>query len=311
MLVAGLIELALSLFLSFIPVHFCQRVNEVLLRQTPRFYCSYELPDSRIAYRILRKSISFPLHIGFSKQQKDSTILVAYSNNRINPLRINNISKWVSENRASMDEMEYEQLTTELSIDKHAKMREVKRVMFQLRKSDARLIYFMVNKFGVGLPIRLRPICREILKADTSNQTINIPCSDVKSYRSKNTVVLEILNDKVFYQNEAIDNSVTDSIKSSIAKFKGDLQFDVFVDDTSQYKTFVYLLENIRLAYHQVWLNLAKERYGLTLSANDLAPNDYNLDLPEEIKEIKREYAINFFIWSDEEIEYFKLKLQK
>ncbi|MFM8850130.1 MAG: hypothetical protein ACKOE5_07030 [Cytophagales bacterium] len=308
MLVVGLIELSLSLLLSFIPLRFNQRMNMVLLKQTPKYYCQYELPQSSIAYGVLRKSISFPLFIGFSKQQRDSTVLVAYSHKGINPMSIGNLSNWVSGNRASLDEMEYGQMATELSADKHVKMKDVRRVMFQLRKCDARMVYFMVNKLGVGLPFRLRPLCQEILKADTIYQIINIPCDTIKASQHENKVSIELTNNKVLYQNKPISGKLAYLMEADIQKFEGKLQLDVFMDDNSEYEAFVGLLENIQIAYHQVWQKNAKKIYGITLSPLDLAPNGYNLDLPQEVRSIRRQYPMNLFLWSDEEIEYFNLQ---
>ncbi|MFM8913871.1 MAG: hypothetical protein ACKOE6_13295, partial [Flammeovirgaceae bacterium] len=64
-------------------------------------------------------------------------------------------------------------------------------------------------------------------------------------------------------------------------------------------------------AYQEVWKEIARNEFGLTLSEEDLAPDGYYLDLAKEVTDIKKQYSINFYIWSDEEIKYFNLRESK
>jgi len=308
MMIIGVIELSTSLALAFIPLEFSQRMNSVLLKRSPKYYCDYELPTSSIAYGILRKHISFPLYLGVSKQQIDSIILVSYWRDKMRPISMNEIASWISEKRETIYELEYDQMATELYVDKHMKMKEVKKVLMALRKSDARIVYLMANKYGVGLRWTLRPLCEEIHQRDTSYQIPNMPCSEFKALRNEKKVPLELSNNKTLYKNRLIDLEIVDSIKFNIEKFSGGISFEMYVDDESDYETFVRIYESIRVAYLQIWQEVAKAQFGLTLSQKDFDSNNFDSDFLDKIRKIKQEYPVNFIVWSDEEIEYFNLR---
>jgi len=188
------------------------------------------------------------------------------------------------------------------------KMKEVKKVLMALRKSDARIVYLMANKYGVGLRWTLRPLCEEIHQRDTSYQIPNMPCSEFKALRNEKTVPLELSNNKTLYKNRLIDLEIVDSIKFNIEKFSGGISFEMYVDDESDYETFVRIYESIRVAYLQIWQEVAKAQFGLTLSQKDFDSNNFDSDFLDKIRKIKQEYPVNFIVWSDEEIEYFNLR---
>lgn len=226
-------------------------------------------------------------------------------------MTVADLPEWVSENRAKLDEMEYGQMTTELYVDKGIKMKHVKMLFMSLRKMDARRLYLMTNKNGLGMPFGLRPLCEQIHQADSSYAPPNFDCSHIMENRNKNRFSLELINNQIFFEGQLIGQEILDSLKANIKKFNGDLALELFIDDNSNYERFILLYDYIRKVYMQIWLERSKKKFGLSLSVKDFVPENFDPELSKKINEVRFEYPVNLIAWSDEEIEYFKLKLQK
>lgn len=311
MITIGCIQIAFSLILSLLPIVDYEGLNLSLSKQTAEYYCKYELPSSTIAYGISRKHIAFPLYLGFSKSYPDSVTLASYWHGGIKLMTVADLPEWVSENRAKLDEMEYGQMTTELYVDKGIKMKHVKMLFMSLRKMDARRLYLMTNKNGLGMPFGLRPLCEQIHQADSSYAPPNFDCSHIMENRNKNRFSLELINNQIFFEGQLIGQEILDSLKANIKKFNGDLALELLIDDNSNYERFILLYDYIRKVYMQIWLERSRKKFGLSLSAKDFAPENFDPELSKKINDVRFEYPVNLVAWSDEEIEYFKLKPQK
>ncbi len=310
MITVGCCQFTFSLFMSLLPIIDYEGLNVSLSKLTADYYCDYELPSSNVAYGLQRRSVPFELYMGFSKEKKDSVILVSYWHDGIKPLRVDDISAWISNSRAQLAEIEHQNMIIELLIDKEMPMKEVKKVFNALRTADARRLHLSVRGRHIGLPWMLMPLCAEVNEIDTmlSFQSSS-PISCAELLKRKSRTPIELSSNNMAYNDSVRDISeITNLIKSDIEKIRDSSFFEVLVDDESSYEAFLKLQEVFRTAYTEVWQKEAKKQFGLTLSAQDFRHFNFDPELNENIREVKWKYPMNLVFWSDQEIEYFHLR---
>jgi biopolymer transport protein ExbD len=310
MAITGCVQLSFSLGLSQIPIIDSKEIDSAILKNTPGYYCSYELPNAAISFPTYRNSLTTNVYFGISKQNNDSLVLLGGHRNPV-LLNLASISNWITQEKELLVESEQDLLMIQLYADKHIKTKKIKELIKSLRLSRFRYIKLMTSpKERYGLPWFNRPFCEEIYPRDTSSQYPPSPScylSDV--LKNLNKISVDLKENKFWIKGITVSEfSFLIQAKSHIRQNGKNSFFEIFVDNESDYDHLIKIHELIRRAYAEIWQEEIKIKYSKIVSFEELDLRNYNPELEKAKLYVRGKYPLNYLQWSDEEVEFFKLK---
>lgn len=160
----GMTMFVSSLF-AFVDIISVESLDESVLKNTISYHISQDLPVLESATEERKKSLLADIYVGNPKQLSDSTpkILVRYFHDPISYVSLDMLEAFIKRERSRLDEYERDRIIWRLSIDKHVKMKYVKKLKDELVRNNERNIQYASSNsrlngfiFGLGLRQRLK-----------------------------------------------------------------------------------------------------------------------------------------------------------
>jgi len=304
MLVSILVICSLSYGMSKFNVIVYEKVNHGWLSNTVEYKYKIEIPSSSITQRIMKRSLIEEFYYVFSKEDSSYSKPILLFQNK--EFALDDLNWIMEEVRESRHEQEMPFMTFRLTIDRHTKMKHVKKLKLALRRAGMlRIAYAVIPDpvlldrrayFDYCIIVRLPPYCPELqAKVDTiRNPNLDLKSTnfamwdclylnntEMKGNRIEISMGKDIvINDKVV----ALDN-VKHAIRTAIQNSDEKTIMVVTVKSDVSYGPYIKLKANLYSAVYEL-----RDEEAMQVSGHDF--DELRYESRETYNEIRKKYPI-------------------
>lgn len=276
----GIVVLVFSVSISFLSNSVYGQIDAINKKRVPSYHIRYSLPEVKPQYTINRNDFLIAtFYVGY--QHKTDSLVVMTQDLYL--LNWNGIRQYLT--GSSLE------ILVNLKMDENVPVWFVKKLMRTIRESGQSRLLFSTD-FEKGVRLRIPPPCES--EPGNSPEIMGINCDSL--YREMDLVKnfkIQIDNDLVSINGASVPlQKVNMWLVNKISKNPGSV-FQIFVDETSKYKTYVQVVSYLLNAYAQERKALVKEQFGIEYI------DETKLD--QKIRDyLSSNMPINVWLWIEE-----------